>query len=340
MTWRASFLVSRVETNATSGIRGRLNGTSYSGGERAVYRPRDRSGKPHSSASDQDAVGCAAQAVYSALSGGRSCEVSPESVSAPSDAVELLGVIGMPIQVMLLAAASALARARSAGLRRYLDIAARHHGGRACRGRARTHLVPLVLYMNTPVANPQSGAIRRHGRGVAVGGVREALRVGAHRGRDGVADAPTPRGAPAGSLAGSGCARCRSRRSGATVHRAAAAVPRPVHGLPAGGGDRRPQSAYGRSRAWRAPAVYYYNTWYMWVHPPLLFFAYGTFVISFVATIQMVRTRYSAFEETAYRWARIGYLPLTAACCSGSPGRSWPGRASRGGGRARSTCRS
>lgn len=75
---------------------------------------------------------------------------------------------------------------------------------------------------------------------------------------------------------------------------------------------------------------FYYNSWYMWVHPPLLFASYGAFVISFVATVQMVRTRFSAFETTAYRWARLGYLPLTFGMLLGFPwailawsGESW-----------------
>ena len=37
-------------------------------------------------------------------------------------------------------------------------------------------------------------------------------------------------------------------------------------------------------------ATYYYNAWFMWVHPPLLFIAYGAFTISFVATVQMIAT--------------------------------------------------
>lgn len=64
---------------------------------------------------------------------------------------------------------------------------------------------------------------------------------------------------------------------------------------------------------------YYYNTWFMWVHPPLLFLSYGAFVISFVATLQMVRTRFSGYETTAYRWARLGFLPLTVGMLLGFP---------------------
>ncbi len=76
-------------------------------------------------------------------------------------------------------------------------------------------------------------------------------------------------------------------------------------------------------------ATYYYNAWFMWVHPPLLFLAYGAFTISFVATIQMIVQRRSSFETTAYRWARLGYLPLTVGMLLGFPWAlmSWQGEA-------------
>jgi len=48
---------------------------------------------------------------------------------------------------------------------------------------------------------------------------------------------------------------------------------------------------------------FYYNAWYMWVHPPLLFLSYGAFAISFVATVLMIARRHSSYETTAYRWA-------------------------------------
>jgi cytochrome c biogenesis factor len=76
-------------------------------------------------------------------------------------------------------------------------------------------------------------------------------------------------------------------------------------------------------------AKYYYNAWYMWIHPPLLFAAYGAFTISFVATMKMIRERHSSFETTAYRWARLGYLPLTVGMLLGFPWAlmSWQGEA-------------
>ncbi|TLM99428.1 MAG: hypothetical protein FDZ75_00060 [Actinobacteria bacterium] len=92
------------------------------------------------------------------------------------------------------------------------------------------------------------------------------------------------------------------------------------------GGEAARQAFEGMINA----ARYYYNAWYMWVHPPLLFASYGCFVVSFVATIEMLRHRHSSFETTAYRWARIGYLPLTFGMLLGFPwalsawtGESW-----------------
>lgn len=90
------------------------------------------------------------------------------------------------------------------------------------------------------------------------------------------------------------------------------------------------QAAVGAFEGMEASRQFYYNAWYMWVHPPLLFFAYGCFAISFVATIQMIVVRHSSFETTSYRWARLGYLPLTFGMLLGFPwailawsGESW-----------------
>ena len=91
-----------------------------------------------------------------------------------------------------------------------------------------------------------------------------------------------------------------------------------------------PARMFGAYQGMEGARQFYYNTIYMWVHPPALFFAYATFAISFVATLIMVRERHSAFETTSYRWARLGYLPLTAGMLLGFPwaiiawqGESW-----------------
>ncbi|MDA3936148.1 MAG: cytochrome c biogenesis protein CcsA [Actinomycetota bacterium] len=89
-------------------------------------------------------------------------------------------------------------------------------------------------------------------------------------------------------------------------------------------------AAMGAYQGMESSRAYYYNTWYMWVHPPLLFISYGAFVMSFVSTIFMWIRRHSSYEETAYRWARLGYLPLTFGMLLGFPwailawqGESW-----------------
>ena len=89
------------------------------------------------------------------------------------------------------------------------------------------------------------------------------------------------------------------------------------------------QAAAGAFQGMEATRQFYYNAWFMWIHPPLLFFSYGAFTISFIATLQMIRTRHSAFETTAYRWARLGYLPLTVGMLLGFPWAlsAWTGEA-------------
>jgi cytochrome c biogenesis factor len=87
-----------------------------------------------------------------------------------------------------------------------------------------------------------------------------------------------------------------------------------LQGMYAGG--LAAQSAYEGMESSRQ---FYYNAWYMWVHPPMLFLAYGAFAISFVATLKMIATRRASFETTAYRWARFGYVWLTLGMLLGLP---------------------
>jgi ABC-type transport system involved in cytochrome c biogenesis permease subunit len=89
-------------------------------------------------------------------------------------------------------------------------------------------------------------------------------------------------------------------------------------------------TAAGAWQGMEATRQFYYNAWFMWVHPPLLYFSYAAFTVSFVAIVQMIRWRYSGFETIAYGWARLGYLPLTVGMLIGFPwaleawtGESW-----------------
>ena len=91
-----------------------------------------------------------------------------------------------------------------------------------------------------------------------------------------------------------------------------------------------PSAAAAAFQGMEGARRFYYNTWYMWLHPPLLFFSYGAFVASFAAIVLMIRHRHATYESTAYRWARLGYLPLTLGMLVGFPwailawsGESW-----------------
>lgn len=91
-----------------------------------------------------------------------------------------------------------------------------------------------------------------------------------------------------------------------------------------------PQAAQSAYQGMSASMTYYYNAWYMWVHPPLLFLSYGAFALSFCAAAVAWRSRRATYEATAYWWARLGYLPLTAGMLLGFPwavlawsGESW-----------------
>ncbi len=78
-------------------------------------------------------------------------------------------------------------------------------------------------------------------------------------------------------------------------------------------------TAFGAFRGMQGAREGYYNAWYMWVHPPLLFAAYGAFVVSFAALARAIPRRDYELESLAGGWARVGYLPLTAGILLGIP---------------------
>lgn len=87
--------------------------------------------------------------------------------------------------------------------------------------------------------------------------------------------------------------------------------------------------AFGAYTGMESARQFYYNAWYMWVHPPMLFLSYAAFAVSFVATLHMIAARHVSFEVTAYRWARFGYLWLTLGMLLGFPWAlsAWQGEA-------------
>ncbi len=65
--------------------------------------------------------------------------------------------------------------------------------------------------------------------------------------------------------------------------------------------------------------TYYYNSTYMWTHPPMLFIAYATLIITFAACVHMLLRNDGIYDEIAYRYAKPGYILLTAGMLIGYP---------------------
>ncbi|MCZ7393102.1 MAG: cytochrome c biogenesis protein CcsA [Candidatus Methanoperedens sp.] len=75
--------------------------------------------------------------------------------------------------------------------------------------------------------------------------------------------------------------------------------------------------------------TFYYNSTYMWTHPPMLFIAYASLIITFAACVYMLTNRDKLYDEIAYRYAKIGYILLTAGMLIGYPWavEAWKGSA-------------
>lgn len=63
-------------------------------------------------------------------------------------------------------------------------------------------------------------------------------------------------------------------------------------------------SFYGR-------AVYFYNSAYMWIHPPLLFISYAALIVAFLGSVFMLIKREDIYDGLAYSYAKLGYIVLT-----------------------------
>jgi len=65
--------------------------------------------------------------------------------------------------------------------------------------------------------------------------------------------------------------------------------------------------------------VFYYNAHYMWLHPPMLFLAYGCITVTFVTSLFMLVKRELAVERLGYSYAKFGYFMLTLGMLLGYP---------------------
>ena len=189
------------------------------------------------------------------------------------------------------------------------------------------------IYQLAEVMDPVTGGITGQRRGPLVGGEREALRLGA-------------------LVAVLGLVMRRHREEmlpgvllmTAALIAGAALLGRPftqpipgffgqyfgyLQAMPAA--DRAPAR---RSPAWRAPGSSTTTPGTCGCTAPAVR-RLRCFALSFVATTLMIDRRHSSYETTAYRWTRLGYLPLTFGMLWASRGRSRHGRVRRGGGAAR-----
>ncbi len=65
--------------------------------------------------------------------------------------------------------------------------------------------------------------------------------------------------------------------------------------------------------------TYYYNSTYMWIHPPMLFIAYATLIITFAACVFMLIRNDKLYDHIAYAYAKPGYILLTTGMLIGYP---------------------
>ena len=65
--------------------------------------------------------------------------------------------------------------------------------------------------------------------------------------------------------------------------------------------------------------VFYYNAWYMWFHPPMLFLSYACITLCFASSVFVFKTRDQVIEQEGYNFARFGYFFLTLGMLIGYP---------------------
>jgi len=85
----------------------------------------------------------------------------------------------------------------------------------------------------------------------------------------------------------------------------------------AGVGD--PNVLYGALYQLYFRIIYFYNSEYMWTHPPMLFIAYASLVVTFVGCVFMLFRREKIFDRISYNHAKVGYLLLTVGMLIGYP---------------------
>jgi hypothetical protein len=85
------------------------------------------------------------------------------------------------------------------------------------------------------------------------------------------------------------------------------------------GGKFSPMQQFGEFMRIYPKMIFYYNTPYMWLHPPMLFLSYSAITITFITSVFMLVQRDPEVETLGYDYAKFGYFMLTLGMLLGYP---------------------
>ena len=85
------------------------------------------------------------------------------------------------------------------------------------------------------------------------------------------------------------------------------------------GGGFSPMQQFGEFMRIYPKMIFYYNTPYMWLHPPMLFLSYSAITITFITSVFMLVRRDPEIEALGYDCAKFGYFMLTLGMLLGYP---------------------
>ena len=84
-------------------------------------------------------------------------------------------------------------------------------------------------------------------------------------------------------------------------------------------GGLTPMQLFGEFMRLYPRMIFYYNTPYMWLHPPMLFLSYSAITITFITSLFMLVKRDVEIETLGYDCAKFGYFMLTLGMLLGYP---------------------
>ncbi|MBA3015363.1 MAG: cytochrome C biogenesis protein [Desulfobulbaceae bacterium] len=80
-----------------------------------------------------------------------------------------------------------------------------------------------------------------------------------------------------------------------------------------------PRQMFGEFMRLYPRMIFYYNTHYMWLHPPMLFLSYSAITVTFITSVFMLVKRDVEIETLGYDSAKFGYFMLTLGMLLGYP---------------------